>query len=414
MRTIQLAKRVVRDDWGGTETVIFETTQRLVAKGHPSEVFCTIASAGSTEEYLKGLRIRRFPSFYPYLGLKPGAREILDKKGGSPFSYPMMRALRQEPELDLIHLHTGNRLGGIGRLVARQRRIPYVISLHGGVFDIPKAEMESFATPTKGAFDYGKVLGMWVGARKVLADASAILCVGYPESLLAMDRMPGKRVVYLPNGADTRRFSEGDGPGFRRARGIPEDAYVVLTLARIDSQKNQLLPVRMLPEMLKREPRTHVVLVGNVTTMAYHDKVVRTAEELGVQKHLTVIPGIPSDSPDLASAYHAADLFVLPSVHEPFGIVVLEAWSAGLPVIASRIGGIPHFVEEGTDGLLFDPADEASFLEAFEGVAAHPERARSLSEMGQKKARERYDWDVIAERLIGVYEDAIRENSFRK
>ncbi len=414
MRTIQLAKRVVRDDWGGTETVIFETTQRLVAKGHPSEVFCTIASAGSTEEYLKGLRIRRFPAFYPLLGLKPGAREILDKKGGSPFSFPMMRALKQEPQLDLIHLHTGNRLGGIGRKVALQRRIPYVISLHGGAFDIPREEMASMAAPTKGAFDYGKVLGMWVGARRVLADASAILCVGYPESLLAMERMPGKRVVYLPNGADTRRFSEGDGPGFRRARGIPEDAYVVLTLARIDSQKNQLLPVKMLPEMLKRAPKTHVLLVGNVTNSAYHDQVVRTAEALGVRDHLTVIPGIPSDSPDLASAYHAADLFVLPSIHEPFGIVVLEAWSAGLPVIASRIGGIPHFVEEGTDGLLFDPADEASFLEAFEGVAAHPERARSLAEMGRQKARERYDWDVIAERLIGVYEDAIRENSLRK
>jgi glycosyltransferase involved in cell wall biosynthesis len=414
MRTIQLAKRIIRDDWGGTETVIFETARRLVAKGHPSEVFCTIASADCLEEDLRGLHIRRFPSFYPFIGLMPGAREILDKKGGSPFSFAMMRALKQEPQLDLIHLHTGNRLGGIGRMVARQRRIPYVISLHGGAFDIPRAEMESMAAPTKGAFDYGKVLGMWVGARKVLADASAILCVGYPESVKAQEKMPEKNVVYLPNGADTRRFAEGDGPGFRRARGIPEDAYVVLTLARIDSQKNQLLPVRMLPELLKREPKTHVVLVGNVTNTAYHDKVVKTAEELGVGDHLTVIPGIASDSPDLASAYHAADLFLLPSVHEPFGIVVLEAWSAGLPVIASRIGGIPHFVEEGTDGLLFDPADETSFLEAFEGVAANPERSRSLSEMGRRKARDHYDWDVIADRLIGVYEDAIRENSLRQ
>lgn len=414
MRTIQLAKRVVRDDWGGTETVIFETTRRLVSQGHPSEVYCTMASAASREEDLKGVRVRRFPAFYPFLGLRPGAREILDKKGGSPISFPMMRALQREPALDLIHLHTGNRLGGIGRTVARQRRIPYVISLHGGAFDIPRAEMESMAAPTKGALDYGKALGWWFGARHVLSDASAILCVGYPESVKARERMPDKNVVYLPNGADTRRFAEGDGPAFRRARGIPEDAYVVLTLARIDSQKNQLLPVSMLPELRKREPRAHVVLVGNVTNSAYHDEVLRMAEALGVREHLTIIPGIPSDSPDLASAYHAADLFVLPSIHEPFGIVVLEAWSAGLPVIASRIGGIPHFVDEGVDGLLFDPADTSSFLEAFEGVVAHPERARSLGEMGRKKAREHYDWDVIAERLIGVYEEAIRENTLRQ
>lgn len=414
MRTIQLTKRMVRDDWGGTETVIFETARRLVAKGHHSEVFCTIASATNTDETLKGLRIRRFPAFYPFIGLKPGAREILDKKGGSPFSFPMMRALKQEPDLDLIHLHTGNRLGGIGRLVARQRRIPYVISLHGGAFDIPKAEAESMAAPTKGAFDYGKVLGWWVGARQVLSDASAILCVGYPESVKTQERMPGKKVVYLPNGADTRRFAEGDGAVFRRARGIPDDAFVMLTLARIDSQKNQLLPVRMLPELLKREPKTHVLLVGNVTNTAYHDHVVRTAEELGVREHLTVIPGIPSDSPDLASAYHAANVFLLPSIHEPFGIVVLEAWSAGLPVIASRVGGIPHFVDDGADGLLFDPEDEASFLAAFEGVSANPGLSRSLSEAGRAKARGQYDWDAIAERLLGVYEEAIRENTLRQ
>lgn len=414
MRTIQLTKRMVRDDWGGTETVIFETARRLVAKGHPSEVFCTIASATNTDETLKGLRIRRFPAFYPFLGLKPGAREILDKKGGSPFSIPMMRALKQEPELDLIHLHTGNRLGGIGRLVARRRRIPYVISLHGGAFDIPKAEAESMAAPTKGAFDYGKVLGWWVGARQVLSDASAILCVGYPESVKVQERMPGKKVVYLPNGADTRRFAEGEGEVFRRARGIPDDAFVMLTLARIDSQKNQLLPVRMLPELLKREPKAHVLLVGNVTNTAYHDQVVRTAEELGVREHLTVIPGIPSDSPDLASAYHAANVFLLPSIHEPFGIVVLEAWSAGLPVIASRVGGIPHFVDDGVDGLLFDPEDESSFLAAFDGVSGNPALSRSLSEAGRSKARGQYDWDVIADRLLGVYEEAVRENTLRQ
>lgn len=414
MRTIQLAKRVVRDDWGGTETVILETARRLVEKGHPSEVFCTIASADCTEEELKGVRVRRFSSFYPFIGLKPDARELLDKKGGSPISFPMMRALQREPELDLIHLHTGNRLGGIGRTVARKRRIPYVISLHGGAFDIPKAEAESMAAPTRGALDYGKVFGWWFGARQVLAEASAILCVGYPESVLVKERMPDKNVVYLPNGADTRRFAEGDGTGFRRAHAIPEDAFVVLTLARIDSQKNQLLPVRMLPEMLKREPRTHVLLVGNVTNTAYHDQIVRTAEELGVREHLTIVPGIPSDSPDLASAYHAADLFLLPSIHEPFGIVILEAWSAGLPVLASRVGGIPHFVEDGVDGQLFDPADEASFIESFSALVGHPDRARDLALAGGMKARGHYDWDVIAERLIGVYEEAIRENTLRK
>jgi glycosyltransferase involved in cell wall biosynthesis len=393
---------------------MLETSTRLCAAGHPTEVMCTIASTDRPEEQFGNVRVRRYSYFYPFIGLKPGARELLDRKGGSPISFSLMRALQRCPELDLIHLHTGNRLGGIGRHVARQRGIPYVISLHGGAFDIPRAEAESMAAPTKGALDYGKALGWWFGARRVLSDASAIICVGYPESVKVQERMPNNKVVYLPNGADTRRFSSGDGAGFRRARGIPEDARVALTVARIDTQKNQLLPVRMLPELLKREPKFHLLLIGNVANMAYHDLVVKTAEELGVREHLTIIPGIPSDSPDLAAAYHASNFFLLPSIHEPFGIVVLEAWSAGLPVIASRIGGIPHFVDDGVDGALFDPADEASLLSAFEGVASNPERAGALANAGGKKAREQYDWDIIADRLIGVYEDAIRENSLRQ
>lgn len=414
MKTIQLARRFVRDDWGGTETVIQEMSTRLIARGHPTEVYCTLATASSNSDTLDGLQVTRFPYFYPYIGLSDEAKRLLDKKGGSPFSFALMRALQRCPDLDLIHLHVGNRIGGIGRHVARKRRIPYVISLHGGVFDVPKEEAESLAAPSKGALDWGKALGMWVGSRQVLNDASAILCVGYPESVKTQERLPEQKVIYLPNGADTKRFATGDGAGFRRARGIPADARVLLTVARIDSQKNQLLPVRMLPELLKIEPKAHVLIIGNVTTPSYHEKIKQTVAELGVAEHVTIIPGIASDSQEIVDAYHAADLFLLPSIHEPFGIVVLEAWSAGLPVVASRVGGIPHFVEDGRDGMLFDPADERDFLRAYSAVAAHTERREALAEAGGKKARGEYDWDVVTEKLMQVYEDAIRENPLRQ
>lgn len=414
MRTIQLARRFVRDDWGGTETVVFETSKRLIARGHSAEVLCTRATANSDYDDLDGIQVTRFPYFYPYLGLSDTAREMLDKKGGSPFSFPLMRALKRYPELDLIHLHTGGRIGGIGRYVARKRHIPYVISLHGGAFDVPREEAESLAAPTKGAIDWGKALGLWVGSRRVLEDASAILCVGYPESVKAKERYPGSNVVYLPNGADTKRFATGDGPGFRRTHGIPQEAHVLLTVARIDSQKNQLMLVRMLPELLKRDPSVHVLLVGNPTNESYFNEIQQTILHLGVTEHITVIPGIASDKQDIVDAYHAADVFVLPSIHEPFGIVILEAWSAGLPVVASRIGGVPHFVEDGKDGVLFTSGDDKDFLQAVEGVFSNPERARSLAECGGLKARHDYDWDAITQRLIRIYEEAIREYSLRQ
>ena len=411
MRTVQLARRFVREDWGGTETVIFETSRRLLSMGHHAEVICTTATASSDSDNLDGLQVTRYPYFYPYFGLSDEAKRVLDKKGGSPFSFALMRALKSMPELDLIHMHVGNRIGGIGRYVAHKRRIPYVLSLHGGIFDVPEEEAASWQAPSKDAFDWGKVLGMWVGSRRVMTDASAILCVGYPESVLTQERLPDQRVIYLPNGADTKRYAEGDGAAFRNKYGIPQDARVMATIARIDGQKNQRLPARSLKALREMDPKAHLLFVGNVTNPAYHDQLVADVEEAGLSSHVTIVPGIPSDSPDLVNAYHAADVFLLPSMHEPFGIAILEAWAAGLPVIASNVGGIPHFVADGADGLLINPNEEETLVTAYRALLEQPELADRLAHAGQRKAREEYDWDVIAQKLLGIYEEVVHENS---
>ncbi len=96
MNTVQLARRFVRDDWGGTETVILETSKRLLAMGHQAEVLCTLATAQDASDNFNGLQVRRFPYFYPYIGLNSEAKRVLDKKGGSPFSFSLMRALHKD------------------------------------------------------------------------------------------------------------------------------------------------------------------------------------------------------------------------------------------------------------------------------------------------------------------------------
>lgn len=414
MHTVQLVRRFVREDWGGTETVIFETSKRLIAMGHHAEVLCTLATAQGTSDNFDGISVRRFPYFYPYIGLNNAAKRVLDKKGGSPFSFSLMRALLKTPQLNLMHLHAGNRIGGIGRYVARKRKIPYVISLHGGVFDVPEEEKTSWTAPTRGAFEWGKVLGLWVGSRRVMMDASAILCVGYQESVLVQERLPNNRVIYLPNGADTQRFSDGDGAAFRDKHNIPHDAKVVLTLARIDAQKNQHMSARLLPSFRDIAPKTHLLIVGNVTNPSYYEQLLKIVETAGISGHVTIVPGIPSDSSDLVDAYHAADVFLLSSFHEPFGIVILEAWSAGLPVLASNVGGLPHFVEDGTDGLLFDPNDDDSLVQVFRQLNADGALAQRLAEAGRAKVYSEYDWDVVTRKLVGIYEDVIRENPFRQ
>jgi glycosyltransferase involved in cell wall biosynthesis len=129
---------------------------------------------------------------------------------------------------------------------------------------------------------------------------------------------------------------------------------------------------------------------------------------------VTVIPGLQSNSNDIADAYHCADLFVLPSIHEPFGIVILEAWASGLPVIASRVGGIPSFVDHRVEGLLFQANNDTQLVSAVKFLAEHPEEAAKIAIEGKKKAITEFSWDNITGRLIRIYEESIRENSFRK
>lgn len=414
MRCIQLARRLSPADWGGTETVILETSRRLVRRGCETEILCTTATDPRRFEVIDGVPVRREPYFYPYIGLSEAAKHRLDRKGGSPFSLGILARLMTAPGVDLIHLHVGNRIGGIGRFAAVRRGIPYVVSVHGGMFDVPPEEVQSWTAPAESALEWGKVLGLMVGSRRVMQDAAAILCVGQREHELTQARFPETRVLHLPNGVDHERFASGDGAGFRRAHGVPEDAFVLLSVARIDPQKNQRLLLEALPRLLAIEPKAHVLLVGNPTDQDYLAQLRSLVRNNRLEPHVTIVPGLPGRSQSLVDAYHAADVFVLPSIHEPFGIVILEAWAAGLPVVASRLGGVANFVAHGSDALLFESARVTELCAAVESLIRSPELREALGTAGRQKAVSQYSWDRIADRLLEVYQEVIERHRARR
>jgi glycosyltransferase involved in cell wall biosynthesis len=408
VRTVQVPRRFVRQSWGGTETVILETSRRLLARGHSTEIACANALAQANAEVIGGVQVTRFPYFYPYWGLSLEAKRQLDHKGGNLFSFALWRWLRQVPNLDLIHLHTGKRLGGIVRHVAARRRIPYVVSLHGGVLDVPGAEAQSWIEPTHGTLEWGKLLGLWVGSRRVLTDAAAVICVGQEECRRVQQAYPDTPVVHLPNGVDPARFAQGDGPRFRHLHGIPADAWVMLCVGRLDPQKNQAFAVELLRELRASDPRAHLVLVGHVTNEPYAERLRAGLRETGLEPWVTLIPGLDAHGQELVDAYHAADVFLLPSVHEPFGIVILEAWAAGRAVVASRVGGVPSFVDDGDTGLLCPSGDAPAFLAALSALRGNPERAAALAAAGRRQVSQLYSWDVVTDRLVHIYEEAVR------
>lgn len=422
-RIVHVPRRFVASEWGGTETVILETSRQQQFAGWEPVIHTSKALSEVAEEQIGGVSVRRYPYCYPFFGLSPKQKAAMDKKGGNLLSFALLWGLLREKQVRLFHAHALKRLGAEVRTAARLRKKPYVVTLHGGVFDVPAAELSSMLEPISGKVEWGRPFGALLGSRRVLEDADHVLCVGESERRKAAQALGHDRITHLPNGVDTARFASGDRDGFRQRHGMDPDHFLVLNLSRIDSQKNQLLLVEGFEHFYKRFPKARLLLIGPETQPDYAAKLRLAIQERGMSDCIRLLPGLANGSPDLVNAYHAADVFVLPSMHEPFGIVVLEAWSAGKPVIVSRVGGLQDLVEDGVNGWFLqekapddsgDAANRAAAREAsiqtlarrLEDLATQPALARSMGENGLKKVRETYDWSRVYQQLESVYQSA--------
>lgn len=403
MKIINIPRRFVKEEWGGTETVILETCRRLQQRGQDVSIFTSMALAQKRFELIAGIAVKRFAHFYPYFGLNSEIIASLDKKSGNLFSWPLFFSLLREKNVDLIHLHTGKRMAGIAARAAMIKRIPFVISLHGGLLDVPQAEAISWTEPTRGCFEWGRILGALFASRQVLQKAAAVICVNRDEAQKITKAGLNSRVIYLPNGVDARKFKTKLPGNFRAQFAIPEHAFMILTCGRIDPQKNQLFLLEQMPELLQIWPDLYLVFLGPSTNTSYCEQIKSHIARSGLEKRVILAGGLPPGHPDIVSAYQQANLFVLPSIHEPFGIVILEAWAAGLPVIAAKTGGIPGFVKDGDDALLFEPGNSAAFLESCRKLRSNPRLMSLLAKNGETKAGAEYDWEVITSRLEKIY-----------
>jgi glycosyltransferase involved in cell wall biosynthesis len=410
-RVLHVPRRFVAEEWGGTETVLLEISKEQQRSGWQPEVHTSLALSKTPKELFAGIPVRRYKYSYPYFGLSAADKEVLDKKGGSLISPSLFWALMREKNVRLFHLHTMARLGGQVRTAARLRRKPYVLSVHGGAFDAPTTELTTMMRPTEGKFEWGKALGALLGSRRVLEDADHIICVGQSELDEASKKISHNRLSYLPNGVDPTKFAKGDGRAFRQKHRIPENAFLVVNISRVDAQKNQHTLMEAFARLRARHPECHLVLMGPETQVEYANKLRKYIHENNLEGCVRMLPGVRTDSPDLVNAYHACDVFALPSVHEPFGIVVLEAWSAGKPVVASQVGGLKTFVKQGQTGLFFNPTagDAVDKLTAnLEMLMAQPLLRQQLGKAGLKEVHGNYTWTAIGQQLEIIYQDAER------
>ena len=407
-RILHIPRRFATDEWGGTESVVYNLCKQQQAQGLCPEIHTSRALAPTPREVWRDIPIRRYRYCYPFLGLSPADIHSLDKKGGNLLSLDLFFNLLAARDVRIYHAHVLKRMGGAVLTAARLRNKPFVATLHGNIFDVPAAEAASIVEAQHGRFEWGKPFGALFRSRHLLEDADAVLCVGFSEYERAKAALTHGRVYHLPNGVTPESFTHGDRAAGRNALGWPEDAIGFGCLSRIDPQKNQLLLVEAFAALVAAQPQRpfRLLLGGPVTTPAYQQEIIDLVRQHRIESLVTLHPAVVAESALHRNLLTALDAFVLPSRHEPFGIVILEAWASGLPVVVSKVGGLQKLVTHEKDGLHFPSGDAAALTAALRRIADEPDLRSTLAEAGHSGMTRNYTWKAVNARLEEIYQHA--------
>lgn len=420
MRVAHILRKYCPAEWGGTETALHQLTAGLAEYQVKSIVFCpaepapargAAASAPTPPSpdplTAAGCVVERYHACVPIWGLAPAARRQILSVGGNLLSFDLARKLEQEPRLDLIHAHALGRLGGIATTLARRRNLPVVVTLHGGVLDLADDLKHLLAAPTREGFDWGRPFGWWWRARHVLTDADAIVTCNPREAMLLVSRFPGKRIVVHPHGVPAAEYVKDCRAAALAAFPRLEGRHTLLCVGRIDSVKNQTWLVQQLPQLSQRYPQVLLVLAGACTDEAYGVALDAQIRALGLQDRVLRTGGLPPADPRLIGLYQSARTVVLPSLSETFGLVILEAWAAGTPVLASRTTGASSLIRHGENGWLFDLGSPLSFHSALNRTAQEPDLTSRQIAAGRRLVETEYDTRRLAGRMHTLYEQLI-------
>lgn len=409
MRVAHLLRKLDPAEWSGTEMAMQRLLNGLRAQGVAPVVYCPrIESNGDDPLKRSGFEIHRFRAFVPVLGLPRARRRQLISVGGNLMSFDLCRSLWLEKQLSLIHAHTLGRLGGIALTFAKRKRLPFVVTIHGGVLDLPKHIKESFNAPRNAGWEWGRIFGLLFQARRLFSDADAILTCNANEAALLQGQFPEKRILVQPHGVPFDIYQKDQREAARTAFPQLQNRRVLLCLGRIDPIKNQIWILDQAQVLFQRHPECLLVLAGPCTDEPYGKLIQNRIRELGLEDRVLLTGGFPPNDPRLVGLLQSAAVLLLPSLSETFGLVILEAWAAGTMVLSARASGPSALVKHGENGWLFDLDEPESFHHALDCTLADPDLCGQMVRAGAAVARS-YSMDALAGRMKSLYEQLIEE-----
>ena len=213
--------------------------------------------------------------------------------------------------------------------------------------------------------------------------------------------LPERKLRLVSNGVDVGRFSRLEHPvRFKTALGLPADARVVVLIGRLAPEKGHGILLDAARSLTSRHPKTRYLFVGDGPM---RDELMQQVQARGLELWVRLL-GFRDDIPSFLGI---ADLLVLPSIAvEGMPAVILEAMAAGIPVIASDIGGVREVVVDGETGKVVQPGDPAALAQALDELLSLDNAAlRKIGLAGRRRVEEQFAWQRVVEQLLTMYQE---------
>jgi glycogen synthase len=287
---------------------------------------------------------------------------------------------------DVVHLHTGW-LGHVARAIQQEAGVPFVFTVHS----LDRVEYQH------GIFMWG-----WETQEAAIAAADRVIAISGSEKALIAEycRYALERVRIVGNGID-ERTDAWDAVKRRKAVGAP----LILYSGRFVDRKGIRELLEAIPVVLDQVPGARVVLAGGYGGGA---EIERTwlIDVLRPYRDRVQFTGWLTPN-EMAFWYAAADILVVPSWYEPFGMVVLEGMLYGLAIAASDVGGPAEILEHGRTGILFPPRNAQALADAVIGLSTDPALRDRLASAAARQVRQRWLWPRLVERMAAVYRELV-------
>ena len=388
-------------DAGGMNVYVVELSRRLAQMGTQVEIF-TRATSSDLDPVValdEGVLVRHVTAG-PFEGL---AKEDLPTQLCALTSGVLRAEAAADPGYyDLIHSHYWLS-GQVGWLAKERWGVPLVHSMH----TMARVKNLSLAEG-----DVPEPTAREIGETQVVEASDCVVANTDDEARHLMELYGARpeQVAVVAPGVDLDRFRPGDSRQARQQLGIGLDDELVVFVGRIQPLKAPDVLLRAVARLFQRAPehrsRLVVAVVGGPSgaDTAFPDHLQGLAGSLRIADRVRFAPPVPQA--DLVQWYRAADVVVVPSYNESFGLVAIEAQACGTPVIAAAVGGLRTAVADGESGYLVEGHDPVAYADALARVLDNDIARQSLAH-GAVRHAQGFGWTATAQRMLDVYVTAM-------